>query len=667
VKRAALLLAGALSACVGAPSVKKDATDPIVAIRDVAVIPMDTERVLEHQTVIVRDGKIAALGSASDTKIPDGAQIVDGKGRFLLPGLADMHTHLGRPADLLVYLARGVTLVRNMWGAPIHLQWRELIARGQIRGPEIVTAGPIVDGANPVHDGSFVATDEAGAARVVPLHTRLGYDFVKVYGTLPKIAYDKIVADAHAAHLPVAGHIPREVGLAGTADAGQHSFEHMDGILDAVQRDDSPVRGKFDNPSRRKKLDYIDESKLAPLIKKMAERDLWACPTRVVRDSFADPEEVRRRIQAPETQYVPSADRATWDPGPTPPEVITAFSRYNAFIDRVLPMLRDGGVRIIVGTDTGNPLVVPGFSVHRELAHLVRVGLTPYQALRAATHDPAEYLGRSDFGTIAAGQRANLLLLDGNPLIKIANTEMVAGVVARGHFYDPAALDAMLAEAKAAFSDDADPFAKQPALGGEGRHEQEATYRIHWKGAAFGSERLWIGHDNSGQPVVHAQTYDPHEGQAVTFHAVGRTLQIESDGAAGRGHLDFTRGDDSAKLTGQALSGDPVEKQVPFPADAEVGVQQFLASTVMLLPRFARLGPGDAIDLTNVVLGLGSTAEARPAQVHVTRLPDENGARRFTLSVEKRPPSTLTLDGDGLPRSFEIDAFGSTVRFDRVR
>ena len=450
-----------LSAC-SSPAVKTVKTvdgHRVTAIVDVSLVPLDSERILSSQTVLVRDGLITKVGPAAEVAVPAGAQRVDGRGKFLLPGLADMHTHVQREEDLLLYVARGVTTVRNMWGAPIHVEWRERIKKGELVGPSLYTSGPILDADPPVHDGSLVVTTDEEAERAIAQHKAAGYDFVKVYSRLSAPAYQRLVAAAKKAGFLVAGHTPRAVGLGGVMDARQDSVEHLGGFLDALQTETSPVRGTFDRKANARKPEFVDPALVPALVTRIADTGLWNCPTlTVVTDRT--PAETRQHLQRPQMKYVAPMFHAMWDPGPedAAPDVVAAYQRNNQLNGLLIRALRDAHAGLLVGTDPANPLVVPGYSVHDELALLVAAGLTPLEALRAATHEAARFQhAEREWGSITPGLRADLLLIQGNPLTDITQTANIAGVMARGRWFSPNDLDGLLARVETTAQGDQNP------------------------------------------------------------------------------------------------------------------------------------------------------------------------------------------------------------------
>ncbi|MDB5217639.1 MAG: hypothetical protein JWO86_5566 [Myxococcaceae bacterium] len=668
-------------ACAGAPSAKQPAEEGTFAFVDVNVVPMDSERIMIDQTVVVRAGTIVAMGTASTVHVPSGARVVNGHGKYLMPGLADMHAHLLREEDMLLYVARGVTTVRNMWGAPMHLDWRERIARHELVGPTIVTAGPIVDGDKPVHDGSLVVRTPEEAEQAVLLHRRAGYDFVKVYTGISPAAFERLATAANSAGLQVVGHVPRSVGLVPAIDAGQASIEHLSAFSEALQTNDSPVAGKFDGASRDRKLDFIDDAKLVPLVTRIHDRGAWVCPTRAVMNQNDGPEALERRLARPEMRYVGAFDLAIWrlSLGRSATDV-AADARYNAFGDRLVTALHAGHVNLLAGTDTGNPFVVPGYSLHEELELLVRDGLTPYEALLASTRRAAEFLGKADFGSVTVGKRADLLLVDGNPLADVREADRITGVMHRGQWLDAAALAALLRRVEDGAAGHVSPFAKLPPLIAPGTTELSATFTVAWGDTPFGAERIVVARAAGGERVIHAQSFDPHDGQWMTLHVWsgdaghGSRLLLDSDGAGGRGHVELVRDTKGAHIHGVVLPGIDAALDADLDATATLGVRKLLAGKLLLLPLLGKLVVGESSEVHDGELALGSKIDLavrswsvqRVADATVTRGGRSIATRNFTFTRGKDAPERLTLDEGGWPLRYEIPAFGSTIRFERV-
>jgi imidazolonepropionase-like amidohydrolase len=417
---------------------------PVFVFENVNVIAMDAERVLTDQTVVVREGRIAEVGPRGAVTAPEGAPVIDGVGRYLMPGLADMHVHVQDENELLLFVAAGVTTVRNLWGntglnlalgLPDQLQLRAEIAAGKLLGPTLLTSGPIMEGEPPASPLLPVFRTPEEAARSVAWQKAQGYDFVKVYDNLTPEVYAAILQAAREHGLPVVGHAPRQVGLAGVLAGGQVTIEHLTGYVD---------------PDTAQRL--IPEDELDAAAERTRVAGVWNCATLVVYPRLIPGDRLEELERQTGMEYISPRQRLTWrffvaqmQPPPLPPGEVYA-DRITALHSRGLRALRDAGARILLGTDTDNPYLVPGFSAHEELALLVAAGYTPYEALQAGTRHAAEALGQLDeFGTLAAGQRADVILLARNPLEDVAHAREIEGVMVRGRWLPRADLDAMLA------------------------------------------------------------------------------------------------------------------------------------------------------------------------------------------------------------------------------
>lgn len=428
-----------------------------VAFVGVHVVPMTREgAVLTDRTVIVREGRIAAVGPRRDVEVPRGALTIGGAGRYLVPGLADLHVHLeyfDDPEVLALFLANGVTTVRSMDGRPFLLEWRKGIAAGDLLGPTIVTAGPLLDGDPPLRDDNTVVRNAAEARAAVGEQAALGYDFIKVYTNLSAEAHEAVLAAAKERGLPVAGHIPRALDLDRLLASGQASLEHLDGYDGAIEADGSPLRNRW----HWSKL-YLgmpaDPEKIRAAARRTASSGVWNVPTLAVKDKIASQDEMVRWLDRPEMRYLPQA-REAWDPRTWDPQRARLLRNLDAEDRETLARgranrlalvraLHEAGAGLLAGTDTPNPFVLPGFAIHEELRAFVDAGLTPAQALAAATREPARFLKTNDFGTVEPGKRADLLLLDANPLEDVGNLERRIGVMVRGRWLPEAELRGML-------------------------------------------------------------------------------------------------------------------------------------------------------------------------------------------------------------------------------
>lgn len=458
LRLSALLLLALLPACaIGGAERRGEEVPETIAFVGVHVIPMTRDgAVLRDQTVLVRGERIAALGPREAVEVPAGALRIDGAGRWLMPGLADLHVHLeyfDDPDLLTLFLAHGVTTVRNMDGRPYLLDWRDRVEAGELAGPTLVTAGPLLDGDPPLLPDNTVVKDAAEASAAVVAQAEAGYDFVKVYTNLSPEAWAAIVEAAEDRGLAVAGHVPREVGIDRVLGSGQASIEHLDGYDDLIEADDSPFRDRW----HWSKL-YLAMPAEAGKIRRAAERTaaagVWSVPTLVEKEKIAPLEEMVGWLDRPEMRTLPPAAREAWDPRTWDPrrarllEDMDAETRETLARGRrnrlaLVRALHEAGAGLLVGTDTPQPFVIPGLAVLEEIRLLIEAGLPPEAALAAATREAGRFLG-GGFGTVEPGRRADLLLLRGNPLEDPAALERPAGVLARGRWHPEAELQAWL-------------------------------------------------------------------------------------------------------------------------------------------------------------------------------------------------------------------------------
>lgn len=423
------------------------------AFVNVSVVPMDTERVLENQTVIVRAGRIAEIGAAKKVKITADVVQIDGRGKFLMPGLADMHAHLQAGAGTLddaagqqlqLFLMNGVTTVRNMIGKPEHLILRDRINKGELVAPTIYTAGaPIII--------NRIASPEAAAKDVIE-QKNAGYDLIKVHEGLTPEIYQAIVETANKVGIPFAGHVTATVGLQRALSAKQTSIEHLDGYIQYIIADNSPVKPNGSQVQLGEVLNYVDEKKIPAVLKQTKDGGVWNCPTLALFQIIVSPETTEDLLKLPELKYVPPKVRDAFakQKQPTADIPVEEGVKYTALRFRLVRELEKAGAKLLVGSDPGQMFLVAGFGTHKELQSFVEAGLSPFQALEAATKNPAEYLSRfmkipNDFGVVKIGSKADLLLLDANPLQSISNTEKIAGVMSRGRWISKEEINKTLA------------------------------------------------------------------------------------------------------------------------------------------------------------------------------------------------------------------------------
>jgi imidazolonepropionase-like amidohydrolase len=401
---------------------------------NVNVVPMTSERIDRNQTVVVTDGMVASIGDVESIPIPEGALVVDGTDRYLIPGLAEMHAHVppGNSPDLdrvlTLFAANGVTTIRGMLGHVSHLALRQQLLAGETFGPRLITSGPSLN-------GNSVSGAEDGA-RQVRAQRAAGYDFIKIHPGLTSSEFSAIAKTANELGIPFAGHVPAAVGVDGAMVAGIATIDHLDGYFAALMPFDNDPSGGYGGFFDVLLADKLDTDRISELASRTAAARTWNVPTESVvehRISTVTTADLRSR---PEMRYMPRATVAQWTRAKERQESERGFNAGIAAraiqVRRSLILaLHEEGAGLLLGSDAPQVFNVPGFSIHRELAFLVAAGLTPYQALRTGTTAVAEFLG-SNTGTVAVGREADLVLLDADPLEEIGNSRRIHGVMLRG-------------------------------------------------------------------------------------------------------------------------------------------------------------------------------------------------------------------------------------------
>ena len=396
----------------------------VTAFVNVNVLPMDRERVLEGQTVIVRDGRITEIGSKERIKVPEGAERIDGAGKYLMPGMAEMHGHIPPPqapkayteSVLFLYVANGITTVRGMLGAPNQLELRDRANRGELIAPTLYLAGPSFN-------GNSVNSPEQ-AVSMVRAQKAEGWDLLKVHPGLTRDEYDAMARTAKEVGIRFGGHVPAEVGILHALEMGQETIDHVDGYLEYLNGDAASV----------------DEAKLADLVRRTKASGAWIVPTMALWETLIGLTSFETLAALTELKYTPLQQVEQWKTAHKTRLAQPGFDRKKAELiannrKRTLKALFDGGVPILFGTDAPQQFSVPGFSIHREIAVMAQSGLTPNQILQSGTKNVGDYFkGKDKFGTVEVGKRADLILLDGNPLKDLTTLSRPSGVMLRGQW-----------------------------------------------------------------------------------------------------------------------------------------------------------------------------------------------------------------------------------------
>jgi imidazolonepropionase-like amidohydrolase len=391
---------GATEVSAGPPDPEIIRAPAAIAFTNVRVLSMTSESRLDDQTVVIRDGRIESIESAGIGPLPPDATVINGRGRVLAPALIDMHVHLLR-ADLPAYLKAGIATVRNMWGHSAVAAIKRDIESGTTIGPTVHSVSNGLDASPPRWPATRLINDPRDAETAVQEMVAAGWPALKVYQQLSAESYDSIVAAAKRRHMDFMGHVPTAVPVLHALESGQRSIEHLSGYDRAVTRRQGT--GTFAWAD-------VDASRFGELVRRTVEAGTWNCPTMAI---FL---ELSRNHTA--------SDRSA---------IIANRRRFVAELQRQ-------GARLLAGTDAGIEVVSPGSSMHDELRELVAAGLTPYQALRAATKDAGEFLRVPGLGTVTVGAPAELVLLDGDPLGNIDNARRIAGLTVRGSWYSAPAL-----------------------------------------------------------------------------------------------------------------------------------------------------------------------------------------------------------------------------------
>lgn len=408
------------------------------AFTNVNVIPMDTERLLANQTVVVANGRIAVVAPAESANVPASAERIDGSGKFLLPGISEMHGHIpvtrAEAEDVLfLYVAAGATTVRGMQGHPNQLDFRREVQAGRMIGPRMWLAAPAMRGNN--------VPDAATAERRVREAKAQGFDLLKVHEGLSANAYAAIVETATEVGLPWGGHVSEHVLVEGALAARQSTIDHFDNYLEAMQPNGSPALSAT-GPGRNALLAlHADASTIPRLARATREAGVAVVPTQILWEVLRGARDPAALTSRPENAYMPRETVESWTN-----RTRNAFANANreaaireaALRQQLLKAMHDEGVIILMGTDAPQVFSVPGFSLHRELPLMAESGMTPYQVLRTGTVNVAEFLGIGDrAGTVAAGNYADLILLDSNPLENIEAIATNAGVMVDGRWLPP--------------------------------------------------------------------------------------------------------------------------------------------------------------------------------------------------------------------------------------
>jgi len=416
-----------------------DSKQQEIVITNVSVIPMDREQVLNNQAVVIKNGVITSIGDAGKIKYGKGALVIDGKGKYLLPGISEMHAHVPPVDDLepmkevlLLYAVNGVTTIRGMLGHPRHLELRSKIRSGEILGPRLYTAGPSFNGGS--------VKDEETGMRMVREQEAAGYDFLKLHPGLTKKTFAAIAKTAHEVKIPFGGHVSYDVGVWAAIDSGYEAIDHLDGFVESLVPNMANISEQEEGLFGMFIGDQADTTRIRKLMKGLRDHHIWVVPTQCLAERWMSPDRDADALgKEPEMIYMAPATLTNWVKAK---KDIQSNPKYNAaevkqFIQLRRKLIYDcykNNVGLLLGSDAPQVFDVPGFSIHHELRYLVDAGLTPYEALRTGTVNVGAFFKRNDMGIIQKGAVADLILVNDNPLKDIDNINKIDGVVLNGRW-----------------------------------------------------------------------------------------------------------------------------------------------------------------------------------------------------------------------------------------
>ena len=426
-----------------------------LAFVGVSVLTMTSKEVLANQTVLVEDGRIKSIRPADRVGI-EGAVLIDGSGKYLMPGLADMHVHYWDQSEASMFLANGVTTVRNMWGSPLHRVFEEENRRGEWPGPRIITTSPLIDGLNDegktLWNNSNYVEDPERARQLVRRYAEQGYNQIKVYSQL---RHDTLAALGRAADengVKLVGHCPNPMTFEEAIGAGMKCFEHLTNVFfghfnEGVSSKDGRWTGEKMIELLKAVVEETDFVSIRRLAALMAEKEIWNCPTITVWQGGVPNDS---RAADSRMNYMPSWFAGWWNQSrykENKEEIGVLLGKAVDQRIKVLSILREEGAPVMVGTDTPNPFCFQGFSLHDEMENFLEAGYSAYETLRIATVDAARFAGELDqWGSIEEGKRADLILVDANPLQDLGVLRNPEAVLSNGYYFSRAALEDLLAQ-----------------------------------------------------------------------------------------------------------------------------------------------------------------------------------------------------------------------------
>ncbi|RTE51793.1 amidohydrolase [Arenibacter aquaticus] len=429
---------------------KEKVSPTAILISNVNIIDVDQSNVLQNRQVVIDSGFIKKIGESID--FPEAyTNVIQGKGKYLIPGLAEMHAHIPQPPTtdqriketLFLYLSNGITTIRGMLGHPSHLQLREQAQNGKILSPRIFTSSPSFN-------GNSVKTKEEAMQKVVAYKNE-GYDFLKIHPGMQLEVFDQMVQTANEVDIPFAGHVPVMVGIRHALKSQYASIDHVDGFLEGLVPESKEV-----DPSENGFFGYaftplVETDKIDELVRLSKENKVWVVPTQSLFERWFAPVSSDELLKQPEMKYMPNATLANWkrrkDASTSPKTNFNKeqWERFTAIRRTLIRKLQKDGHGLLLGSDAPQLFNVPGFSIHHEMEGMIEAGLTPLEILQSGTKNPAMYFGMEDsFGQIKEGMDADMVLINNNPLNNISALKEISGVMVRGTWLSKEEIDKKL-------------------------------------------------------------------------------------------------------------------------------------------------------------------------------------------------------------------------------
>ena len=406
------------------------------------------DQILRNQTVEIKDGKIIAISPTASTTLSDDVIQIDGTDQYLIPGLAEMHAHIPTPKNgsddnvretLFLYLANGITTIRGMLGHPYHLALREYVKSNPFPSPRIFPSSPSMN-------GNSIPTKEIAEAKVRQ-YAADGYDFLKVHPGIKREVFDVMVKTADEVGISFSGHVPMDVGIRHAIASKYASIDHLDGYITGLAPEEKKETGGFFGVML---YDDLDHGKIDELVQATKRAGVAIVPTQTLMTRWLSPRSAEEMVNEPEMKYISPSLRFSWRQGKERMLESLTYREdgYHHFVQtrsKIIKSLFDEGVPILLGSDAPQVMNVPGFSLHHEMEDMAQIGLTPRAVLRSGSSEVAKFFDQSDeFGSVAVGLSADLILLRENPVENISLAREINGVMYRGHWMSKESIDEKL-------------------------------------------------------------------------------------------------------------------------------------------------------------------------------------------------------------------------------